>query len=367
MILMQNLTTTKLTYDLIFAETFSDELISWFQTNARKLSFRETKDPYKIWISEIMAQQTQIDTLLPYYERFVARFPTPTALAGASEDEVLKLWEGLGYYSRARNLHKAAKIIAADYAGAMPRTYTQLIKLPGIGPYTAGAIASIAFGEKVPAVDGNVLRVVARVNNYGGDIAAAQTKKEVTVWLTEVMPEAAGDFNEGLMELGALVCTPTNPRCLLCPVQNICAAFRAGTTDELPVKTKKAKQKTIQLEVGLVYRGDSLLLVKRAAKGLLARLWGFPSVEAESDAPGEAIRRASAANFPDVGRPEFVGEARHVFTHIIWEMKVYRFDLDEAIVAEELAPYGDEEGIFVSPNQLADYTLPVAFSKLLTL
>ena len=215
-------------------EILQVNLLGWFKESKRDLPFRQTKDPYFIWVSEIMAQQTQIDTLIPFYQRFIDKFPTIFCLALASEDEVIKAWEGLGYYSRARNLHQAARIIVSDYDGFMPETLAELIKLPGIGPYTGAAIASIAFNQKVSAVDGNVLRVISRYANSFADIGEAKTRKRMTTWLDSILPEAAGDFNEALMELGALICTPQSPQCQICPISSGCQSHAAGTTGVVP-------------------------------------------------------------------------------------------------------------------------------------
>ena len=345
------------------ADQFSTALLNWFAQNKRSLSFRMDKDPYKIWISEIMAQQTQIDTLLPYFDRFITHFPTVNALAEADEAAVLKLWEGLGYYSRARNLHKAAQLITQT--DTFPNTYADLINLPGIGPYTGGAIASIAFDEKVPAVDGNVLRVVSRFNNYFGDLAAPQTKKDITSWVMQALPEKSGDFNEALMELGALICTPKNFKCLVCPVQAHCAAFAAGTTAQLPVKTKKIRQKRMQMEVILLQSGNSLLFQKRPKKGLLSTLWGFPIVE-QTEKPGLAATQFVIEHYPYASKGTLIGHKRHVFTHIVWEMAIWRYTLpsltdpsSKQAVFDDLSFYDKE-----SWEKLA---LPIAFSKLLPL
>lgn len=349
------------------ARIFATNLLQWFYKSKRALPFRETKDPYNIWISEIMAQQTQIDTLIPYYHRFIEAFPDVTALAKAPEDKVLKLWEGLGYYSRAKNLHKAAKLIHEEYHGNFPDHYDALIKLPGIGPYTGGAIASIAFKEKVPAIDGNVLRVISRFNNYSGDIADTKVKNAITDWVAQAIPDTPGDFNEGLMELGALVCTPTSPKCMICPEQNICEAFREGTANQLPVKSKKQRQKKLEMEVGIVDMGGALYLVKRPDKGLLSGLWSFPIIEEEKARPGNAIRQALKTIFTDLPEGKIIGNSKHVFSHIIWNMTVYYFEIDPAMAAEAPEKYGDTQAAFKDREQLAAVALPTAFSQLLVL
>lgn len=361
------MTTSKLSYHADTACHFAANILKWFYESKRNLPFRETKNPYNIWISEIMAQQTQMDTLLPYYHRFIAAFPNVKSLAAASEDAVLKLWEGLGYYSRAKNLHKTAKIIADQYDGRFPDHYDALIKLPGIGPYTGGAISSIAFNEKVPAIDGNVLRVISRFNNYNGDIADTKVKKEITTWVTEALPNTPGDFNEALMELGALVCTPTGPKCMICPEVEICQAHAAGTVDTLPVKSKKARQKKLQMEVGMVDMAGSLYLIRRPEKGLLSGLWGFPIIEEEKENPGQAIRNLLSLSFPDLPDGKNIGTSKHVFSHVIWNMTVYYFDYKPQSAAEASETYGEEKARFMDPKALDAVALPTAFAKLLLL
>ena len=352
------------------------DLLNWFKTAKRDLPFRQTKDPYSIWISEIMAQQTQIDTLIPYYNRFIDRFPDVISLAEASEDDVIKVWEGLGYYSRARNLHQAAKMIVADNNGVFPNRFDQLIKLPGIGPYTGGAIASIAFNEKVSAVDGNVLRVISRYCNSFDDIGAAKTKKSMTQWIESILPAAAGDFNEALMELGALVCTPQSPKCLLCPIRCGCQSFSAGTTDQIPIKKKKQKQITKKMEVGIVKQNGGLFFIRRPESGLLSGMWSFPIAETAAG-NGNDIKKKLGDYFPALSDPVFIGESRHVFSHVIWEMTLYGFS-PAAMVGETAAiPYAqhaadvseDQTGRtqFKPLSAVDDLALPIAFSKLLTL
>ena len=352
------------------------ELLKWFEKSKRDLPFRRTKDPYFIWISEIMAQQTQIDTLIPYYNRFIENFPNVFSLAAASEDTVIKTWEGLGYYSRARNLHQAAKIIVSDHDGIIPHTFAELIKLPGIGPYTGGAIASIAFNEKISAVDGNVLRVISRYCNSFDDIGDAKTKKSMTLWIETILPEAAGDFNEGLMELGAMICTPQSPKCLICPIRSGCQSFAAGTTDQLPVKKKKQKQVTKQMEVGIVRQNGKLLFVRRPESGLLSGLWSFPIAET-TVGQGFDIKKKLGETIPEPGEPVLIGTSRHVFSHIIWEMTVYAFYLDDMVCEttgdtayftdNNSANTMDRQTAFKAISEVDDLALPIAFSKLFVL
>jgi A/G-specific adenine glycosylase len=351
------------------------DLPKWFLKSKRDLPFRRTKDPYSIWISEIMAQQTQIDTLIPYYNQFIETFPNISSLASASEDAVIKAWEGLGYYSRARNLHQAAKIIVSDYKGIIPHTFAELVKLPGIGPYTGGAIASIAFNEQISAVDGNVLRVISRYCNSFDDIGDAKTKKRMTQWIETILPKASGDFNEGLMELGAMICTPQNPKCLICPIRSGCGSLAAGTTEQLPVKKKKQKQLTKKMEVGIVRQNAEVLFVRRPKSGLLSGMWSFPIAET-TIGQGFDIKKKLEETISELGEAVFIGTSRHVFSHIIWEMSVYGFNLDAMVCETNVnTDPSDNNGnhvtnsqtTFKALSQVDDLALPIAFSKLLSL
>src|SRR6056297_766440 len=257
---------------------FQESLLNWYHTHHRKLPFRGSRNPYKIWISEIMLQQTQMDTALPYYERFMATFPTVFDLAKASEEDVLSLWAGLGYYSRARNLHKCAQVLVKGHKGKFPEDYQKALKLPGIGPYTAGAVLSIAYNKKVPAVDGNVLRVYSRLFNNHEDIGEAKNKKDIQKKIQDLIPENARDFNQALMELGALICLPKNPKCEICPLTKNCKAKELLIQNDLPIKRKKVKNKKIPVAVGIIYKSNKIMITK-ASTALLNGLWGFPLSE----------------------------------------------------------------------------------------
>ncbi len=298
-------------------------LLDWFQKNKRLLPFRQEPSAYHIWVSEIMLQQTRVAAALPYYERFIAALPDPAALAACEPDELRRLWQGLGYYNRVNNMQKAARVVCERYGGALPADYAALRALPGIGDYTAGAIASIAFGIPAPAVDGNVLRVFARLYDDDNDITKPETKRLFTQRVLDQMPkDAPGPYNESLMELGALVCLPGSPRCLACPLVSLCRGFAAGRAAELPVKPAK-KAKTVQpVTVALVESPAGLLLQRRPECGLLAGLWQPAAFEGALD------RQALAAALAQVGVQPVWGEAlppaRHVFTHRIWQMNGWR-------------------------------------------
>lgn len=290
----------------LYAETIP-YLLQWYDYNRRILPWREDPTPYHVWVSEIMLQQTRVEAVKGYYDRFLTRLPEISALASAEEEELLKLWEGLGYYNRVRNMQKAAQVVMEEYGGEMPADYERLRKLPGIGDYTAGAIASIAFGLLYPAVDGNVLRVMSRIACSEEDIAKEQTKKKLQADLTAVMPKRSGDFNQSLMELGATVCLPNGkPLCDRCPVMHLCKAFHAERETELPVKSGKKERRIEKRVVYLAVCDGKVLLHRREKKGLLAGLWEFPNalIEGESKIQGKNTKKA-----------------KHVFSHVEWHME----------------------------------------------
>ena len=252
-------------------------LLRWYARGHRDLPWRRSRDPYRIWVSEIMLQQTQVETVKPYFRRFVRRFPSVRALAAAPADAVMKAWEGLGYYARARNLHRAAKIISSDFAGRWPESPEELMKLPGIGRSTAGAISSIAFGRDAPVLDGNVVRVLCRVFRVRRNPRESRTQRRLWEMAQNLLPpNRAGDFNQALMDLGATVCVPRNPRCGICPLATWCLARAHGDQDKLPVKTKRKPIPHYDVAVGVIRRGKRLLIDRRKPEGLLGGLWEFP-------------------------------------------------------------------------------------------
>ena len=323
-------------------------LLQWYRENARKLPWRSDPTPYHVWLSEIMLQQTRVAAVLDYYRRFLAAVPTVAGLAALPEERLLKLWEGLGYYNRARNLQKAARQIVEDFGGVFPSTYEEIRSLCGVGDYTAGAIASIAFGLPVPAVDGNVLRVIARITGDEGDISAPATKKRITEALAQILPvKSPGDFNQALMELGATVCLPSGaPLCERCPAKDFCAALLQDRIAELPVKAAKKPRKIQERTVWLIFRGGKVALRRRPEKGLLAGLWEFPNEL--SGTP--ALEQWGIEPLSD----EFGCTAKHIFTHMEWHMtaRVVR-------AAGELLPAG---WVWAAPGELERvYALPSAF------
>jgi len=338
---------------------FQEDLLGWYQSVKRDLPWRINQDPYRILVSEIMLQQTQVITVIPYYERFLEWFPAPEALAAADEAKLLKAWEGLGYYSRARNLQAAAQMIVDN--GGFPTTHEGILKLKGVGPYTAGAVGSIAFGLPVPAVDGNVFRVISRIFLIFEDIMKQKTRKIFESAVSELIPSnAAGDFNQALMELGATICKPKSPKCLECPVQVHCLAFKEGLDDQLPVKTKPVKQKKIKLVVGIVENQyGEVLLNKRPETGLLSSFYEFKTIEYKGRKEPEAYLKDNLASLGTISEIKSLGAFQHVFSHRIWEMEAYAVKIKAA--AEEVA---ESEDIWVKTENLKDISLVTAHLKI---
>ena len=311
-------------------------LLEWYRDNARTLPWRSDPTPYHVWVSEIMLQQTRVAAVLGYYARFLEALPTVADLAAVDEERLMKLWQGLGYYSRARNLRSAARQIMEEHGGIFPSDYQSVRALKGVGDYTAGAICSIAFGRPVPAVDGNVLRVVARLTGDEGDIATPAMKRRVTRRLEGVIPlHAAGAFNQAMMELGAVVCLPNGaPLCEKCPVRELCTACREGRTGELPVKAKKKARRGEARTVWLIFHGGRVALRRRPERGLLAGLWEYPN-EPGDELPGVWGIQA--------GAPEFGCTAKHIFTHIEWHMTARIVRLESAALPEGWVWAGGED------------------------
>ncbi|PAV28137.1 A/G-specific adenine glycosylase [Virgibacillus profundi] len=339
---------------------FQQDLLHWYHLNKRDLPWRQDQDPYKIWVSEIMLQQTKVDTVIPYFLRFIDKFPTVYELAAADPQDVLKAWEGLGYYSRARNLQNAVREVVADYGGEVPDNTRELASLKGVGPYTKGAILSIAYNKPEPAVDGNVMRVFSRILKIEEDIAQQRTKKIFDVYVRELISEEdPASFNQAVMELGALVCTPKSPGCLLCPVQEYCQAFAEGIEETLPIKTKAKKQKTHAYAV-LLIKNDlgEYVIEKRSDKGLLANLWQFPMVPIDEvgwDHVGNWIYNEYGL---DIKIKEKKGKLKHVFTHLIWQLDIFEAKTPQ----QEL---GDGRLLFVGKDNLKKYPFPVSHQKMM--
>ena len=341
-------------------DRIAEPLLAWYDRGRRILPWREEPTPYHVWLSEIMLQQTRVEAVKPYYERFLRELPDIESLAGVEEEKLLKLWEGLGYYNRARNLKKAAMQIVIDYDGVMPGIYEELVKLPGIGSYTAGAISSIAFGNPVPAVDGNVLRILARLRVDDRDILDAKVKKAVEEELAAVMPvDRPGDFNQALMELGAMVCIPNGmAKCEECPWKEMCLARKEDRVLEFPKKARKKPRSIEEKTILVLQDAEKVALHKRTAKGLLAGMYEFPWLE------GHRSEEQVLEYLEEMGmkaiRIRKLEPAKHIFSHKEWHMTGY------AVRVDELAGLGmdkKEPFLFIDPAETKDkYPIPSAFA-----
>lgn len=383
---------------------YGEKILEWYFKIERDLPWRKNHDPYRIWVSEIMLQQTQVNTVIPYFERFMAHFPTVEALAHAPEEEVLKCWEGLGYYSRARNLQAGAKIVVEQYGGVIPNDVEKVAKIKGVGPYTTGAIMSIAFNEPICAVDGNVMRVLSRFLCLYDDIAKVSTRKNIEKLATAMIPQnQARYFNQALMELGALVCTPKSPNCEACPVAEKCEARIQGLQKELPIKTK-AKAARVEHRVALIItkqteQGKAIFIRQRPADGLLASMWELPHIQVTAE---QELKFKSEVNVEQeelitpilahvyqsyhlLARPKgWFADKDHIFSHIHWKMRFYEADLgepqdtqvalSEELVAEQNQTYDTkhddsdqsiETGIFITKQDMSKYPFPNLFLKII--
>lgn len=333
-------------------------MLTWFEANARDLPWRREVTPYRVWVSEIMLQQTRVEAVKPYFERFMQQLPTVQHLAQVPEEQLLKLWEGLGYYSRARNLQKAAKEIVVQYDGQLPPNFDALLHLPGIGRYTAGAIAAQAFDIPAPAVDGNVMRVISRLLGSCCDIMAQKTRREAEEVLLQVMQGvSASAFVQAWMELGATVCVPNGqPQCLCCPVGAWCCAYQQGLTNEIPVKASKKARKREDKTVFLLFCQEQFALRKRSDSGLLAGLWEFPWAEGHLQ-PAEALWQLRQWGIEGEEQAlQVLPPARHIFTHIEWHMTGY---------ALSIAHQPEQEWLWVDTHGQQEVAVPSAFSKYL--
>lgn len=328
-------------------------LLGWYAQNKRELPWRRDREPYHIWLSEIMLQQTRVEAVKGYYARFLEALPTVEALANCPDDTLHKLWEGLGYYSRVRNLKKAARVILERHCGEFPGEYAQVIALPGIGDYTAGAICSIAFDQKTPAVDGNVLRLITRLTDDPSPIDQPATKQRIRSALAEIYPAEAGDFTQALMELGATLCGPNRkPECGQCPCRDFCLGCRNGTAEKLPVKSPKKEKRVENMSVFILRCDGRYALEKRPEQGLLAGLWQFPNIPGHLDTE-EALKSVEAMGL----RPRELrrrADRKHIFTHIRWEMRGYFMEVAE--------PAGELQW-FLAEEIDSQAALPTAFRQ----
>lgn len=358
-------------------EQFQEAFLEWYQQEKRNLPWRYNQDPYRIWISEIMLQQTRVDTVIDFFYRFMEQFPTIQALAEAPEDKLLKVWEGLGYYSRARNLQAVAKQIMEEFGGKFPKTVEEIRSLKGIGPYTAGAISSIAFEIPEPAIDGNVMRVVSRLFCIEADIAKASSRTFFDEAMRKIISQKQpGDFNQAMMDLGSSICTPTNPQCEICPIQQFCQAYREGRQTDFPVKSKKQKPKDVYYVAGIIENKEQeIFLQQRPETGLLANMWLFPLEEVSVERFSELQEQYDpkswdlfsssqiAEDSPDffsaqniIWQKKVLGEVKHVFSHLRWHILVF--------YGRSAAPL-TLKGHWVKPNEFSGYVFPKPQQKML--
>ena len=332
-------------------------LLSWYDGHARVLPWRENTAPYRVWVSEIMLQQTRVEAVKPFFERFMKALPDVSALAACPENELLKLWEGLGYYNRVRNMQKAAQVIMTEYSGEFPADFEKLLALPGIGSYTAGAISSIAFGIPMPAVDGNVLRVISRVKASYEDVLKQSVKTAMEAEVKKIIPaDRAGDFNQALIEIGAIVCVPNGKaKCEICPLAFLCEAYKKGIVDELPKKKVKRERRIEDRTILILKEGDRVGIRKRPSKGLLAGLYELPGLEGHLSEE-EVLAQVKAWGYAPLRILPLTG-AKHIFSHVEWHMTGYAISLEET---ENM----DQEGLlFVDVKETEEhYPIPAAFA-----
>lgn len=351
-------------FGVLFLKQFSNDIIDWYSENRRSLPWRDTKDPYRIWLSEVILQQTRVNQGLPYYLRFIEAFPTVKDLAVAPEDSVLRLWQGLGYYSRARNLHRCAKMVREKYNSVFPSRYEELLQLPGIGSYTAAAIASIAFNQKVAVVDGNVYRVLARLFGVTTDISSTEGKKQFSKLANElVSADHPSDHNQAVMEFGAMHCTPMQAKCSTCPFIKKCVAYARGIVDQLPVKEKKMTKRTRFFYYFILRDGTRIAMKKRTGRDIWNGLYEFYLVESDSEkkltqvVKNDALLSCLGTNVKEVG------SMKHVLTHQVLHIRFFETD----VIKENLTKTGKLLGdlAFISAKKATEMPKPIAITRYL--
>ena len=341
---------------------FQKQLINWYDACRRPLPWRKVSDPYRIWISEVMLQQTQVKTVVPYYEKFILRFPDVRLLAGADLQEVLKLWEGMGYYGRARNLHKAAGIVVENFQGFLPDDIRMLRSLPGIGDYISAAVSSIAYGKPHAVVDGNVKRVLARLLKIKLPINAQTSKKKFQTSADRLLStKDPGKYNQAIMELGALVCTPKKPDCINCPVQGICEAFRSNAVKQYPKRVKTPPIPQFRIATGVVRKGKKILVTRRKPEGLLGGLWEFPGGKIKKGETAEAacVREILEETHIHVEAVEHLSRIRHAYTHFKIVMDVFIC----GYMSGRIRLKGPDDFRWIRPDEIDDYPFPGANHK----
>ncbi len=345
-------------------QDFRDTLLDWFKDYQRDMPWRNTDNPYHIWVSEVMLQQTQVVKVIDYYERFIAQFPDVQDLAAAPLQDVLKVWEGLGYYARARNLHKAAQVIVNELEGEIPRDYATFRKLPGVGDYSAAAVQSIAFNAPYAAVDGNIKRVVARLFLIDAPVNDAKSSKVFQQKADDVLDrDAPGIFNQAMMELGATVCRPQSPTCLICPVNAFCEAFHTARQDEFPKRRETKPVPEHHIAVGIIYRGNEVIITQRQFEGLLGGLWEFPGgqVAEEETAEDACVRQIAEVVNLSISNIKYLTRVRHAFTHFKIVVDVFTCNYQSG----EVVLNGPRDAKWVKVSTLQDYPLPRATHKIL--
>ncbi|MGD8426173.1 MAG: A/G-specific adenine glycosylase [Balneolaceae bacterium] len=343
---------------------FQTDLLAWYDKNKRDLPWRDCGDPYKIWISEIMLQQTRVDQATPYYNRFTSNFPTVYDLAEADQQAVLKVWEGLGYYSRARHLHSAAKLVVDEFDGKVPDTWKEINKLKGVGPYTASAVLSIAYRKKYAVVDGNVIRVLSRYYGIEDDVRSAKTKKAIQEYADALIPgNRPGDFNQAVMELGATICAPANPACEKCPLRDNCIAYKTAKTEEIPYKSPSKKRPHHQIGVGIIKNGnDEVLIALRPEDAMLGGLWEFPGGKQEGNEElADTVKRELKEELGvEVSICKPFMKLDHAYSHFKITMHAYLCDLQKGTPE----PKSSQEVRWISIDKLDDYPFPKANRRL---
>ena len=327
---------------------FNDTLLNWYQANKRQLPWRETSDPFKIWLSEVMLQQTQVITVIPYFEKFITKYKDLDALANADEEALLKDWEGLGYYNRIRNFHHAVKEVQEKYDSKVPSKPEEFFSLKGVGPYIGGAVQSIAFNNQLAAVDGNVLRVMTRLNRDSRDTTKVSVQKDIKNFIESDMPLEAGDFNQALMELGATICTPRTPKCVVCPVREHCEAFKEGEVMNYPVKKKAKKKAEYYYNVFFILNDKNEILLFKQEDDLLKGMYELPRFDVDTSLESIEEKYSLSLSQPS----DAIGEHKHVFTHKIWFMEGY------------VVRTTDQHENFISLDKVRDLPMSVAMQKM---
>lgn len=344
-------------------DAFSLRLLAWYHLNKRPMPWRETQDPYRIWLSEVMLQQTQVATVIPYYNRFLTRYPTLNDLAHAKDEDVLKLWEGLGYYRRCHNFLKAVRTVSQYHQGHIPNDPNAFLNLPGVGEYTTAAVMSIAFGHPLPVVDGNVIRVMARYHCIAEDSTKTVTRNIIKGWMEHFIPkDRPGDFNQAVMELGATVCTPKQPDCHACPVQSTCCAFKGNTIQNYPLIPKKEKVPEYQVGLAVILRDDgSFLIQKRPSEGHLAGMWEFPGGKAVNgeNAEGAVLRKCREELGITVKTVKRIARVSQVYSHFKIKVSVYVC----GIAAGQPQPLVNQPLAWIRVEELENYPFPSANHK----